>query len=145
MRNSLKHHFMSKRVQLTRLLEIFDEHKTLVVAVDFDNTLFDFHHNKEKHVRTEYDFSLLYTQLARLKDVGCYIIIWTANEDTDFIKRFLEEKKIPYDAINENPPFFKSTSRKIYYNVLLDDAAGLQETYLLLNRFLNTTERFLFH
>lgn len=128
---------MQNNVILKRLLQMYKEHGSLVVAVDFDNTLFDFHYEKEKRIRKEYDFEEMYVLLRRLKDAGCYIIIWTANEDNEFIKKFCEERKIPYDAINENPPFFKSSSRKIYYNVLLDDAAGLRSTYLTLCEFLN--------
>lgn len=80
----------------------------------------------------------MHALLRRLKAAGCFIIIWTANKDDEFVKRFCSEKQIPYDALNENPPFFKGIARKIYYNVRLDDAAGLRETYLLLSRFLNT-------
>jgi hypothetical protein len=127
---------MDEDVQLRRLIQVHEEHGGLTVAVDLDNTLFDFHHEKEKHLRKEYDFSEVYTLLARLKAFGCYIIIWTANEDDEFVRTFLLERNIPYDAINENPPYFKSGSRKIFYNVLLDDAGGLRETYLLLCRFL---------
>lgn len=123
--------------QLMRLLRIHHEHGGLTVACDFDNTLFDFHYEREKHLRQEYDLSEIHSLLVRLKAAGCYIIIWTASEDDAFVKRFLAQTNIPYDALNENPPFFKGKARKIYYNVLLDDAAGLRETYQLLTRFLN--------
>lgn len=129
---------MNADEQLKRLIRIHQEHGGLTVAVDFDNTLFDYHYEKEKHLRVEYDFSEVYQLLRRLKTAGCRIIIWTANEDDAFIRQFLSERSIPFDAINENPPFFKSKSAKIYYNVLLDDAAGLRETYLLLCRFLDS-------
>jgi len=136
MLDPLTHHYMDVDNNLQRLLRIHREHSGLTVAVDFDNTLFDFHYKKEKRLRAEYDFSEIYKLLSRLKSVDCFIVVWTANEDEAFIKSFLAEKSIPYDAINQNPPFFKSKSPKIYYNVLLDDAAGLRETYLLLCRFL---------
>lgn len=138
MHGPLTHHFMHADVQLKRLIRINQEYGGLTVAVDFDNTLFDFHYEKERAERTEYDFSEIYTLLARLKAVGCFIVIWTANDDAAFIKHFLKTRAIPYDTINENPPYFKSTSAKIFYNVLLDDAAGLRETYILLCRFLET-------
>ena len=47
------------------------------------------------------------------------------------------ENYIPFDAINENPPFFKSKSRKIYYNELLDDRAGLRESFERLLKLYN--------
>ena len=119
-----------------RLLAQYETHGSLTVAVDFDNTLYDYHFEAEKRLRKEYDFSELHKLLVRLKAASCFIIIWTANDDEEFVRRFLAERNVPYDAINQNPPYFKSASRKIFYNVLLDDAAGLRETYLLLCRFL---------
>ena len=121
---------------MRRLLAQHETHGGLTVAVDFDNTLYDYHFEAEKRLRKEYDFSELHKLLVRLKAAGCFIIIWTANDDEEFVRRFLAEREIPYDVINQNPPYFRSTSRKIFYNVLLDDAAGLRETYLLLCRFL---------
>lgn len=128
---------MHADVQLERLTRIYREHGSLTVACDFDNTLFDFHYEKEKTIRSMHDLSEIAVLLKRLKALGCFIIIWTANEDNAFISQFLSHAQIPYDTINEDPPYFKGKSRKIYYNVLLDDAAGLRETYLLLCRFIN--------
>ncbi len=136
MHDPLIHHFMNADVQLARLIRVHQEHGGLTVAVDFDNTLFDFHYENEKRVRGAYDFSEMYKLLVRLKAAGCFIIIWTGNDNDAFITQFLADRAIPYDAINQNPPYFKSRSPKIFYNVLLDDAAGLKETYLLLHRFL---------
>ena len=68
-----------------------------------------------------------------LKEIGCYMICFTANADKDFVLNYLTENKIPFDAINENPPFFKCEERKIYFNALLDDRAGLQQVYNELN------------
>jgi HAD superfamily phosphatase (TIGR01681 family) len=140
MHDPVKHHFMDRDETLKRLVRLYQTHGSIVVAVDFDNTLFDFHYEKEQRIRNEYDFTEIYTLLTDLKNAGCYIVIWTANEDTMFIRRFLKERNIPYDALNENPPFFKSTSRKIYYNVLLDDASGLLETYRMLCQFLRSIQ-----
>lgn len=42
----------------------------------------------------------------------------------------------PYDAINKNADFIGryGANLKIYYNLLLDDKAGLKEAYYALNR-----------
>ena len=95
-----------------------------------------------------YDFHKVgntYTQvidlLRALKTIGCYLIIFTANEDQQFVEKYCDEQNIPYDAINENPPFYSSTARKIYYNILLDDRAGLKETYDLLNKLVNQKKK----
>ena len=67
-------------------------------------------------------------------------IIFTGNENTDFITKYLVEHDIPFNTINENPPFFKGKSRKIYYNLLLDDRAGLSAAYLALHKVLEYVE-----
>lgn len=106
----------------TRLLKEYTEHKSLVVAVDFDGTLYDFHSEG-------ITFDSIITLVQDLKKIGCYIIIFTANDNYDLITNYCVAKGIPFDSINENPPFFKSKASKIYYNVLLDDRAGMSEIY----------------
>ncbi len=109
-----------------RLLKEYREHGSIVVAFDLDNTVYDFHHK-----------GVTYDQVIQLlKDLrrhNCYLICFTANSNTDFIESFLLDSGIPFDAINENPPFFKCDQRKIYFNALLDDRAGLLQVYTELN------------
>ncbi len=114
--------YLKPQASLDRLCKEYKEYKSLVIAVDFDNTLYDFHGKGEK-------YDMVIDLLRELKELKCYIIIFTANEDNYFIKSYLHNNNIPYDAINENPPFFKCDSRKIYYNALLDDRAGLFQVY----------------
>ena len=58
-----------------RLKSEYDKYGSIVVAFDFDNTVYDFFH-KEGHT---YDDVI---QLLRnLKSIGCYLICFTASED----------------------------------------------------------------
>lgn len=114
--------YLKKENTFERLLKEYKAYNSLVVAFDFDNTVYDFH-------QVGLDFTDVITLLQKLKNIGCYLIIFTANEDEDFVKSYCNENKIPFDAINENPPFYKSKSRKIYYNILLEDRAGLREAF----------------
>jgi len=114
-----------------RLLKEYIQHGSLVVAFDFDNTVYDFHKKGE----TYYQVMKL---LQDLKEIGCYLICFTANENTEFIKEHLASHGVLYDSINENPPFFKGKSGKIYYNVLLDDRAGLCQVYQELDLLVKT-------
>lgn len=114
--------YLKKENTFERLLKEYKAYDSLVVAFDFDNTVYDFH-------QVGLDFKDVITLLQELKKIGCYLIIFTANEDEDFVKSYCKKNKIPFDGINENPPFYKSNSRKIYYNILLDDRAGLRETF----------------
>lgn len=79
-----------------RLLSEYYRHDSLVIAFDFDDTVYDFHKKGR-----------LYSDVIQL----------------------LKENDIPFDTINENPPFRNSSSRKIYANAFLDDRAGLLQSY----------------
>ncbi|MBP6409953.1 MAG: hypothetical protein KA313_02520 [Pseudarcicella sp.] len=110
----------------TRLIEEYNKYGSLVVAFDFDDTVYDFH----KKGRIYQDVIKL---LQDLKSINCYLICWTGQEDAEFVKSYLKENEIPFDAINENPPFHKSISRKVYANAYLDDRAGLKQVFDELN------------
>ena len=105
-----------------RLINEYTKYGTLVVAFDFDDTVYDFH----KKGRLYGDVINL---LQELKAINCYLICWTGNGDSEFVVSYLAEHKIPHDALNENPPFHKSESRKVYANAYLDDRAGLKQVF----------------
>lgn len=105
-----------------RLIDEYNKYGTLVVAYDFDDTVYDFH----KKGRIYNDVINL---LRELKAINCYLICWTGQEDVEFVSSYLTENKIPFDVCNENPPFHTSTSRKVYANTYLDDRAGLHQVY----------------
>lgn len=64
------------------------------------------------------------------------LILFTGNEgeQLEIIKKDLNKRNIPFDLINENPIM---KTRKPYYNILLDDRAGLKESYTFLNKLIN--------
>lgn len=115
-------YYLNKANARKRLFEEYQKYNSLVVAFDFDNTVYDFHQNG-------WQFEAVIQLLRDLKSINCYLIVFTANQDEQLVKKYCQEQQIPFDAINENPPFYQSTSRKIYYNVLLDDRAGLWQVY----------------
>ncbi|MBO0934378.1 hypothetical protein [Fibrella aquatilis] len=118
----MKHLFLNSDFALNRLKQEYARYGSLVIAVDFDNTLYDYH-------QQGLDCSEIIELLHQLKRINCTIVVWTASESTAFIKTYCQEHNIPIDSINTNPPFFTSSSPKIYYNELLDDRAGLAESY----------------
>jgi hypothetical protein len=114
--------YLLPNASFNRLLDEYMRYGSLTIAYDFDNTVYDFHSKGEI-------YELVIELLHDLKNIGCHLIVWTANEDTDFVTQYLHMMQIPFDGINENPPFYKSDQRKIYYNALLDDRAGLLQVY----------------
>lgn len=105
-----------------RLIEEYQKYGSIVIAYDFDDTVYDFH--KKGRIYTK-----VIKLLIDLKSINCFLICWTGQEDTDFVKSYLTENNIPFDTINENPPFYKSNNRKVYANAYLDDRAGLNQVY----------------
>lgn len=110
-----------------RLWAEYQKYGSLIVAVDFDDTLYDFH-----KVGNSYEQVI---KLVRdLKEIGCYIIIWTGNQDTSFVVGFLKENNIPFDSINDEAPISKKIlngklPRKVYANVYVDDRGGLEQVF----------------
>jgi len=113
-----------------RLVEEYHKYGKLVIAFDFDNTVFDFH---KKGLLYSHTINLL----KEAKSVGFDCICFTAAEDYTFIEQYCEKNQIPLDGININPPFFKTTSPKIYFNILLDDRSGLISAYYDLKALIN--------
>lgn len=110
-----------------RLYDEYMKYGSLIVAVDFDDTLYDFH--KEGN-----SYEMVMQLVKDLKEINCYIVIWTGNQNLDFIKSYLLEYNIPYDSINDEAPVSKKLlgdkiPRKVYANVYLDDRGGLEQVY----------------
>lgn len=131
----MKHPFLNQEMCVSRLIDDYEKHGSIVIAYDFDNTVFDFHSNG-------FDYTDIISLLRELRStIECCLIVFTANDDIGFIKSYLNKNNIPFDLINENPSFFDSKSRKIYYNILLDDRAGLLSAYLQLKELLRRIKK----
>ena len=127
-------YYLNPRNSSVRLLDEYNKYGTLVVAFDFDDTVYDFHSKGRMYTD-------IITLLQNLKSINCYLICWTGNTNDVFVKKYLDENYIPFDAINENPPFYKSPSRKVYANAYLDDRAGLRQVYDELNNIVLTIKK----
>ena len=105
-----------------RLIKEFKQYNTLFIAFDFDNTIFDYH-------RTGDSYPKMIKLLQELQAVGCTLILFTANEyeQLQTCLDYCTGLGITVSYVNENPLF---NTRKPYYNILLDDRAGLDSSYL---------------
>jgi hypothetical protein len=109
----------SSSFALGRLIEQYQKHNQLVIAYDFDDTVKPYWCGDCTEIQ-----SLL---RGAKRTLNAYFIVYTSNKDIEGIKAFLNEENIPYDSINENAPFAPPMGGKIYYNLFLDDKAGLQQ------------------
>jgi hypothetical protein len=127
--------YLQPNSSYNRLCEEYEKYGSLVVCVDYDDTLYDFH-----KVGASYD---LVKQLVRdLKSINCTIIIWTGSENINDIDIYLREQNVPWDSINENVTVNGNwvsgkDSRKVYGNVYIDDRAGLYQVYTELSNLVN--------
>ncbi len=112
-----------------RLKKDYQQHKSIFVAYDYDNTVFDYHGQG-------INYNKIINLLRVCKSLGFTLILFTGNEGEQLtiIKADLIKRNIPFDLINENPLM---NTRKPYYNILLDDRAGLKEAYDNLKRLTN--------
>lgn len=113
---------------ISRLRRELIQYKSIYIAFDFDNTVFDFHKVGDEFPKVEH--------LLRLaKACGQKLILFTGNEGEklDVIVQYCAEHGYKPDFINENPLM---DTRKPYYNILLDDRAGLNESYTILKTIL---------
>ena len=75
--------YLNKKNTYQRLVTEFEKYESLVVAFDFDNTVYDFHH-------VGLEFTDVISLLRDLKKIGCYLIVFTANEDETFVKNYCQ-------------------------------------------------------
>lgn len=112
---------------IDRLVDEYNKYNgKLIVAFDFDNTIFDYHNDGG-------NYSNVISLLKECSEEGFIMILFTSNEDEDRLKWMLEYCKhygIRVDYINESPIM---NTRKPYYNILLDDRSGLQEAFTILD------------
>lgn len=113
----------SNPVLAKKLLKTIKKHKTLVIGVDYDNTIQDYN--------SKYFYEDIVSLMKLAKSKGHIICIWTANTQSTIVKMMLAYQGIPYDYFNNSP--LMNSSRKPHFNILLDDVAGLNEAYHTLN------------
>ena len=75
-----------------RLVDEYKFHGGLVVAYDFDNTVYDYHKKGDT-------YDMVVDLLKTLEKVpGISLVVWTgtANERHDFVRVYLQANDIPY-------------------------------------------------
>ncbi len=127
--------YFSTEVCVERLYTEYTKHKRLIVAVDFDSTVYPW--------KTESSHEQVLTLVKKCSDLGFYIVIFSASDAGryQFMGDFLNSKGIKVSSINKNPidlPY--GNNGKIYYNLLLDDRSGLGQSVEILNKTLDLIE-----
>lgn len=136
----LVHPFTTDRC-VERLINEYKKHKNLIIAFDFDNTVFDYH--KEGN---QYEYEDVIELLKECYDLGMTLVLYTCEENIDKIKWKInwckEYMKFTPHYVNKSPVLSQSyKNSKIYYNILLDDRAGLFEAWSILSDVVSYIEK----
>ena len=122
-------HFLDPENTYQRLMNEYKKYGRLIIAYDYDDTVYDYHNRGSS-------YGDVIELLRKLRPYAQFIVFTSCGSDKEEeITEYLTSHDIPWDTINEDiiPDF---GGRKVYYNLLLDDRAGLKEVYDLLIRFL---------
>lgn len=118
--------FLSYDNTKNRLKEELKKYGSLLIAFDFDYTVHDFKGDG-------YTFPAMIELLRKWRPYAKFMVFTASPESRySYIESYLKKQGIPFDTINDNILSDKE-GRKIYYNVFLDDRAGLLEVYTMLN------------
>jgi hypothetical protein len=115
---------------ITKLENQLFKHGKLIIGLDFDSTLYDY--DPDNSV----DTSKIVKLAQQCAELGFDICLWTIvnNKGLDIDEKvaWCTNKGITISHVNASPmdndPRFKG-NRKPYFNVLLDDNAGLDSAY----------------
>lgn len=102
-------------------------HKKVVLACDFDDTVFPWSFKSDEDL--EYQKEIIRV-IKLAENLGIYLVIWSACDADRYndIRKWCLAHDLRIASINENPiPLPYGNNRKMYYNHLLDDRAGLEQ------------------
>ena len=138
----IKDRYFSTEECTNRLVRDFYKHNNIIIAVDYDNTLFDF---MERGYSTSirslmWRIAPYFPHEKSEKDSRFTTILFTAREkeSLEAAEVWCKEMRIRIDYVNESPVM--TEMRKPFYNILLDDKAGLGQAYEVLTNFLKVID-----
>jgi len=123
----LEHPWFDFNNQVERLLKTWNEKGNLVVGFDFDGTIYDTN-------KIGGDFSRVIELLKECSRLGMKMCLLTAEQIPDKIlwkRDYAESIGISVGWVNESP--LMPGTKKPYFNILLDDRAGLPYTFKVLS------------
>lgn len=122
------------RYETSKLLDVYRKHGEIIVGLDFDDTVFPLTVSEcveERCARVR--------ELIRSFDDGdLCICVYTVSDDSslEYKKFILHSFGIYCDYINTSPVKI-GNGAKPFFNILLDDKAGLNESIEILTEFKN--------
>jgi hypothetical protein len=118
-----------------RLIRVYNKYSNLIVAFDFDDTVYDYHKKGHKYYQ-------VIKLLQRCSDLGFTMMLFSCKETLEELQVCGDHcaiMGIGVDFMNSSPVL--ALSRKPFYNILLDDKAGLGQAYEILFEVVNRIEK----
>lgn len=126
--------YLSSKTNIERLWGEYLLHKKLVIAFDYDNTIFDYHSKG-------FTFPKVLDLLRRSREAGFYLLLFTAAPTSDYTKilnHLSNDLSLVPESINKNVVKMPiGNDGKPFYNILLDDRAGLGQACEVLEAVLD--------
>lgn len=142
---SLNNHPKNEEGVFRDLVDKWHKFGTLYIGVDFDNTLYPYGVNgiyPDYFLMGDYIPEGFYDVLNLLrwcKLLGLKLCLWTlptSLENLNWKVEWCRERGIKMDYINESPLLKELNDehgfKKVHFNLLLDDVAGLESSYSIL-------------
>lgn len=123
---------------VSRLYKQWQKHPKLIVAVDFDSTISPLDTTEE-----DIDYSDTINVLKRAAKHNFFIVVYSCSNTERYtkIRDHFKKFNIEVAAINSNIIDLGFEPQvKIYYNILIDDKAGLAQSIEILNRLIDKVE-----
>lgn len=113
----------NNELAVTRLISEYERHQNIIIGVDFDDTINDTFERGHKQI------PILVGMLRQLQsEFNCTLCVWTANVNEELVRTTWDALGLKVDYYNESPLKLFNTA-KPYFNILLDDRAGLDSAF----------------
>lgn len=123
--------------RLRKLWETFKTHGSLIVGVDFDDTVFP----AKDHCWTTLCDGVKQALLEAYPNIKICLYTVADDQSLRYKVALMKEWGLEPKYINESPIKI-GNGQKPYFNLLLDDKAGLYESLQLLRRFNSLTKKY---
>jgi hypothetical protein len=120
------------RYEVDKLLNVFDAHGSIIVGLDFDDTVFPLTNSEYVVKRCEKVRDLINS----FQPSHLVVCLYTVSDFSalEYKKSILNFYHINYSYVNKSPIKMGDGS-KPFFNILLDDKAGLNESIEILTDF----------
>lgn len=116
---------------IERLKSEYKKYEFLIIGFDFDDTIYDYH-------QKGYKYNKVINLLREAKDLGMILCLYTVEPDPKKLQwkiDYCKDLGIEPDYVNKSPVMVGTT--KPFFNILLDDRAGLYSACIELENIID--------